>query len=120
MKNQDTNAEQILLANTSLDDLIKKKIESEYVEEIEKAKAKKVTRHITDIKQVPPKLIFSANSVFKVYNRKSKTESCINGVQAEALLGLQANVRDSIARGSMSSFANGDVYVKFEYTEFCE
>ncbi len=120
MKNQDNNAEQILLSNASLDDLIRKKIENEYIAEIEKAKEVKKITHETDISKVPANLIFSAKSVFRIYNKKSKTETCINGIQAEALIGVQNNIRDKMAKGEISSFAAGDVFVKFEYAEFCK
>ena len=120
MKNQDNNLEQILLSNATIDDLIKKKIENEYIAAIEKAKAVKKVIRETDISRVPKELIFSNKSVFRVYNKKSQTETCINGIQAEALIGLQNTVREKIAKGEMASFAAGDMFVKFEHAEYFE
>ena len=87
---------------------------------IEKAKAVKKVIRETDISRVPKELIFSNKSVFRVYNKKSQTETCINGIQAEALIGLQNTVREKIAKGEMASFAAGDMFVKFEHAEYFE
>lgn len=119
MKEKDKNddIEEMLLSNSSLDDLIRMKIEAEFSEEMKRAKelnAKKEKKVFTKISDVPKEYIFSKKSVFKFYNRNTKLETYINGLQAEALLGLQTNIRNKILNGEMSTFSTDDAYVKFE------
>ncbi len=117
MKNKDENIEEMLLGKASLDDLIRMKIESEFQEEMKKAKEKKLNREkkfYTKISEVPKEYIFSKYAVYKFYNRHNKQETYINGIQADALLGLQNNIRTKILNGEMSTFSTDDAYVKFE------
>lgn len=116
MKNND--AEQMLLNNASLDDLIKMKIEKEFMADLEKAKQKPHKKVYTNIKDVSREMIFSKNSVYRYFNRNTKCESFINGIQAEALIGLQNSVRQSMLKGELSAFTTDDAYVKFEKAEF--
>lgn len=106
-----------LLNHASLDDLIKMKMEEELKAEFEKAKQKIKTQIITDISKVPMELIFSKKSVYKLFNRINKTETFINGMQAESMLGLQNSVREKIKSGQMDAFSTDEVYVKFEKVE---
>ncbi len=114
MKEKDEDIEQMLLYNASLDDLIKARIEKEFKEAEEKSKRKTETVTLTDISKVPKDLIFSKKSVFKVFNRNTKIETYINGIQAESMLGVQTTVREKMKNGETSSFATDDAYVKFE------
>ncbi len=117
MKNKDEDIEEMLLNHASLDDLIKMKIEAEFKDEMKKAKeleAKRETKIYTKINEVPKKYIFSKYAVYKFYNRRTKLETYINGIQAEALLGLQTNIRSKILNGEMSTFSTDDAYIKFE------
>lgn len=114
MKEKEEDIEQMLLNNASLDDLIKAKMEKEFKEAIEKSKQEVKSIIITDISKVPEHLIFSKQSVFKIFNKTTKTETVINGLQAEALLGLQNSAREQILKGKLSAFATDDAYVKFE------
>lgn len=116
MKNNDV--EQMLLNNASLDDLIKMKIEQEFMVDLEKAKEKPQKKVYTNIKDVPREMIFSKNSVYRYFNRNTKCESFINGIQAEALIGLQNIVRQNMLKGELSAFTTDDAYVKFEKAEF--
>lgn len=120
MKNKDNEIEQMLLSNTSLDDLIKRKIEQDFVTEIRQAQEYRKPKRVKNIALVPKELIFSPKAVFKVFNRNSKTETKINGIQADALIGLQNNIREKVGSGQMSTFVTNDAYVKFDYAEFCE
>ncbi len=112
MKNKDT--EEMLLNNASLEELIRIKIENELDEEFRRSKEKPVKKTYTDIAQVPTELIFSANSTYRLFNRRNKTETFINGIQAEALIGLQHEVRQKISSGQLNAFVTDDAYVKFE------
>lgn len=116
MKQND--AEQMLLNNASLDDLIKMKIEQEFRSDLEKAKLKPQKKVCTNIKDLPKEVIFSKNSVYRYFNRNTKCESFINGIQAEALIGIQNNIREKILKGELSAFTTNDAYVKFEKAEF--
>lgn len=117
MTSKNDDIEEMLLSGTSLDDLIRMKIEAEFKDEIKKTKeqkAKQQKREYTKINEVPKEYIFSKDAVYKFYNRNTKLETYINGVQAEALLGLQYNIRNKILNGEMSTFSTDNAYVKFE------
>lgn len=117
MKEKDANIEEMLLSNASLDDLIRMKIEAEFNEEMKKAKelnSKKEKKIYTNIKDVPREYVFSKAAVYKYYNRHTKCETFINGIQADALLGLQSNIRQKILDRELSTFSTDDAYVKFE------
>ncbi len=117
MTQKDENIEEMLLSSASLDDLIRMKIEAEFNDEMKKAKeqkAKKEKRTYTKISEVPKDYIFSKDAVYKYYNRDTKLETYINGIQADALLGLQHNIRNKILNGEMSTFSTDNAYVKFE------
>ena len=106
--------EQVLLSNASLDELIKMKIDEEFKQKPQNIKSK--SKIITEIKNVPTDKIFSKNTIFRLYNRKNLTQCCINGIQAEALLGIQTDIREKILSGDLTSFSTDDAYVKFEKT----
>lgn len=114
MKEKEEDIEKMLLNGASLDDLIKMKIEQEFKAAVNQGKQIPEKVKITDISKVPQKLIFSKQSVFKLFNKNTKTETFINGIQAEALLGVQNSVREKILKGETSSFATDDAYVKFD------
>lgn len=104
--------EQVLLNNASLDELIKMKIDEEFKPATKKSKVKaKVT---TDLSKVPRNRIFTKDTIFRVYNRKNHTQSCVDGLQAEAMLGVQNEIREKILSGTLTAFSTDDTYVKFE------
>jgi len=111
-KNNDV--EEMLLSNASLEDLIKMKIENELREELERSKQKPEKRTYTDISEVPHDLIFSKYATYRVFNKNTKCETFINGIQAEALIGVQHAVREKVSQGLLNAFATEDTYVKFE------
>lgn len=113
-KNDEKDLEQRLLNHASLDDLIKMKMEEELAFELTKNKIVPEEKTITDISKVPVDLIFSKKAVYKVFNRVNKTESYVNGLQAEAMLGLQIAMRTKIKAGAMDAFSTDNAYVKFE------
>ena len=47
----------------------------------------------------------------------NKTETYINGMQAEAMIGLQSSVREKVKNGQMDAFSTDGAYVKFEQIE---
>lgn len=113
-KKEENELEQRLLSHASLDELIKMKMEEELNYEFKKSKEEHKFRVITEISQVPTELIFSRQAVYKIFNRINKTESYLNGLQAEALLGLQNAVREKMKSGQMDAFSTDGAYVKFE------
>jgi len=117
MKKDEQDLEQRLLSHASLDELIKMKMEEELKAEFDKAKEMPKSVIITDISKVPTKLIFSKQAVYKIFNRLNKTETYINGMQAEAMLGLQNSIREKIKSGQMDAFSTDSAYVKFEKIE---
>jgi len=106
--------EQVLLNNASLDELIKMKIEEEFKSNSKQQKQKANKQIITNLNEAPKDLIFSKNSVFRVYNRINKTESLINGIQADAMIGIQSGIREKFLDGSLTAFSTDDAFVKFE------
>lgn len=114
---ENKSIEEKLLSQSSLDDLIKLKMEEELRQEILSAKAVKKKTKLTEILKVPQHLIFSKESVFRLFNKITKIETFINGVQAEALLGLQNLIRERVQKGEMDAFSTDNCYVKFEYCE---
>lgn len=116
-KKEENEFEQRLLNGASLDDLIKMKMEEELNSELQKIKEEPKIQIITDISKVPKHLIFSSKAVYRLFNRINKTETFINGLQAEAMLGLQSTIRAKILAGEMSVFSTEDTYVKFEKIE---
>jgi hypothetical protein len=117
MKKELNDAEERLLNHKSLDELIKLKMEEEMQAEIAKSKLPPEKKILTQISDVPQNMIFSRQSVFKVFNRKNKTETFINGVQAEAMLGVQTLVKEKIKTGITDTFSTENLYVKFEKIE---
>lgn len=117
MKKDEKEIEQKLLSEISLDELIKKKMEEEIKQEFEISKQKPQKNFITDVTKVPPNLIFSKQAVYKIFNRLNKTQTFINGIQAEAMIGIQTSIRDKMRLGQIDAFATEDAYVKFEGVE---
>ncbi|MBR5554698.1 hypothetical protein IKU74_01665 [bacterium] len=116
MNPKEPNIEEILLSETSLDELIRMKIEKELKTEIEKAKEAKNLKPtiIKTIKDVPKSKIFSKFAIYKIFNKTTKQETFINGIQAEALLGLQNNIREKLLNKEISAFSTDEIFVKFE------
>lgn len=117
MKKELNEQEERLLSHASLDKLIKIKMEEELKAEFEKSNKPKEKRVYTDISKVPTELIFSKQSVFKMFNRINKTETYLNGLQAEAMLGMQTVQREKIKSGELDVFSTDSAYIKFEKVE---
>lgn len=116
MKNND--AEALLLNSASLEDLIKMKIEKEFLSDLNKVKQPVTRRKIENLKDVPSDKVFSRFTVFRCFNRGTGCETFINGIQAEGLIGIQNNVREKMLSGELNAFTTDDMYVKFEKAEF--
>ena len=104
--------EKTLLSNASLDELIKMRIEQEFRSGASKPKAAK--KAVLEIKDAPADKIFSKDSVFHVFNRKNGTETFINGLQADAMIGLQSGIREQFLNKNITTFSTEDAYFKFE------
>ena len=117
-KKDEQESEKRLLGQASLDDLIKMKMEEEINAEFEKLQHKPEKKLITEIAKVPSDLIFSKNAIYRLFHRVQKTQTFINGVQAEALLGLQTSLRNKIKSGQVDAFSTENAYVKFEKIEY--
>lgn len=109
---EDNNIEQILLNDSEYEKFSAKKIESDFVKEIDKSKHK-TSQIITDIKLVPKYKLFSKDAIYLVMNKNSKTKSYVNGIQAEGFLGNQTSTREKILAGEVDSFVKDDYFVKF-------
>lgn len=112
-----SDVEKMLLTGKSIDELIQMKIQQDYKELQERAKNVPKIRKVTNLAEVPKNLIFSKSSVYKVFNKINQTESLINGIQAEAMLGMQETVKSAILAGKINAFIAGDSYVEFMYAK---
>ena len=109
--------ESALLSGKSIDELIKIKMKEEIKNTFEKVNKTPKKVKIFDIKEIPSKVLFSRNSVFKKYNKQNDTISYINGIQAEGLLGLDETSREKLLSGKIEVFSTYNSFVKFEYSE---
>lgn len=106
--------ERILLNDSSYENFVNTKVEREFIQEINNNSGIKKKTIITDIKSVPKDKIFSKDAYYLVMNKKSRTKSYINGMQAEAFLGGNNSLREKFLTLNLDSFVNGDYYVKFQ------
>lgn len=109
---EDKNIEQILLNDKEYEKISTKKIESDFVREIDKSK-NKTSEIITDIKLAPKNKLFSKDAIYLILNKNSRTKSYVNGIQAEGFLGNQTATREKFLTGEIDSFAKDDYFVKF-------
>lgn len=109
--------ETALLSGKSLDELIKIKMKEEIKNTFEKVNKAPQKVRIYNIKEIPSKILFSKNTVFKKYNRQNDTTSFINGIQAEGMLGLDDISRKKLLSGEIEVFSTENSFVKFEYSE---
>lgn len=108
---QDKNIEQILLNDEKYEKFIKDKTEQDFNKIIKDACTKNKSV-ITDIKLVPQDKLFSKQATYYVINKKSKTTSYINGMQAESFL-VDNYERDKFLSGKTDAFIYQDCYIKF-------
>lgn len=80
-----SDMEKMLISGKSIDELIQMKIQEDYKSLREEIKKTPKIEKITDISKVPMSLIFSKAAVYKVFNKTTRTESLINGIQAESM-----------------------------------
>ncbi|MBR1460507.1 hypothetical protein IJ596_02590 [bacterium] len=109
---EDKEIEKILLNDESYEKFIHSKTEKEFNNILTKSKNNE-RKEITDIKQVPKELLFSKHTIYTVINKDSKTQSHINGIQAEGYLGAQELVREKFMSGQTDYFVSGSNYIKF-------
>ncbi len=109
--------EDALLSGKSIDELIKIKMKEEIKSAFKNVSVKFEKKRIYDIKKVPQKELFSKKSVFKKFNKLNNTISYINGIQAEAMLGLDSVSRERLIKGEIEVFSTENAFVKFEYAE---
>jgi len=112
MKNKDK--EEMLLSDATLEDLIKMKMEKEFLEDLKKSKEKPKKQTYTEIKKAPKNMIFSKEAVYRYFNRDTKCETFINGVQAEAMIGIENYIREKLLKGELSAFTTENAYIKFD------
>jgi hypothetical protein len=115
----DKNIENRLLENEDIDGLIAKKISQNVRNEIEAAKINKKTVTVDDFHKVPVNKIFDAKAIYVVFNRKTQTESFINGIQADSLIGLNQSIRNNLKSKFTDNFTLSEYYVRF-YSFACE
>lgn len=105
--------EEILLNGSSYDEMVKSKVEREFLTELELNKQIQTPNIVTDIKKVPANKLFSKDAIYEVLNKDSKTKSYVNGIQAEGYLGAKCSERAKLFAGETDAFVSGNCYVKF-------
>ena len=108
---KDNDIEKLLLNDSNYEKAVKSHIEKEFKQTLKLKKVK--TNYITDVKSVPKNKLFSKFATFEVINKKSKTKSFINGLQAEGYLGSQVSDRQKLLSGQTDSFVSEDCFIKF-------
>ena len=76
--------EDALLKNPDYEAELERKIQQEIMES--KLQQEKVPQIVKDQKLVSPDMVWDKDTIYKVYNRKLKTESIVRGDQAEPLV----------------------------------
>lgn len=117
MKKSTDLAEELLSKNKSLDELIKMKMQEELKNAFQKRTGAVSKKRIENIKDVPKNKLFSKQAVFKVFNKDTQIETLINGLQAEAFVGMQNDVRAKLLNSETDIFLTDNLFVKFEYLE---
>lgn len=115
MKNKET--EQILLNDSNYEKFLQDKTETEFAE-ILKTSQTNEKEVVTDLKCVPKGMYFSKNSIYLVMDKKSKTKSYINGIQAEGFIESDSS-REKLCSGEVDYFISGDKYIKFYKYKSC-
>jgi len=110
-KNNDI--EEILLSDLPLNELIKQKIAKEMDEEIKKSKEKSEKKLIESFSELPSDKTFAKSAVYTVFNRKTKQESFVNGLQVESILGTDFSTMNKLKSKEIECFLTDDYYVKF-------
>ena len=117
MKKSEKITEEILLKNKSIDELIRIKLQEELKNAFNMRVGKQSKTIIRDIKKVPADKIFTKKAVFKVFNRETHVETMVNGLQAEALIGMQNDVREKFKNKETDIFSTDTLFVKFDSIE---
>ena len=94
-------------------EIVEKAIKQALEDEIKEAQKPKDIKVITNFKDVPQELIFSTNTTYKCFNRKTATQTYINGKQARSLIGLAVDIKNSMFNKYADSFNKDQYYVKF-------
>lgn len=109
--------ESLLIGANSLNKAIKADIEAQIALEKGDSTAPRKTSTVKKLSKLDKTDIFSSRSVWKVFNRKTKQESDINGLQAESYVGMNVSLRERILSGELDSFLTGEYFVKFDHAE---
>jgi hypothetical protein len=109
---KDAKIEEILLSDENYEKMVKEKTEQDFKKILETGNSA-TDKYITDIKSVPPDMLFSKFATYEVINKQSKTCTYINGVQAEGYLGANNSDRMKLLSGQTDSFVSEDMFVKF-------
>ncbi len=109
---KDNEIEKILLNDEAYEKFINSKIEKEF-KDITSENSKNKDKIIEEFKDVPSDKLFSKNATYLVMNKQSKTQSYINGVQAEGFLGSENTLRNKLLNKECDYFVCGNSYIKF-------
>ncbi|MDD3150847.1 MAG: hypothetical protein PHV68_08430 [Candidatus Gastranaerophilales bacterium] len=96
-----------------IDALIGQKISEKIAYEMAQANKKDVPKIIKDFYKVPSDLLFTKNTIFMLFNRKTGLKSFINGTQADSIIGIYNDIRQNLVNKVVSNFTAGEYYVEF-------
>lgn len=109
---ENKDIEKILLSDKAYEKFINSKVEKEF-KDLTNENNKKESITIKEINDVPQDKLFSKNAVYIVMNKRSKTQSYINGVQADGFLGSDNALRQKFINKECDYFVAGNNYIKF-------
>ena len=112
MKKEDKEIENILLNDEQYEKFVSDRNEKEFLQILKDAKTQKHIE-IFDIKKAPKDKLFSKDATYLVINKNSRTQTYINGVQADGYLADKNLQREKIIAGLADSFIRDNVYIKF-------
>ena len=94
--------------------LVEKNLKEKMQKEINEAK-NHTTEEKAELKfnDLTEKELFSSRAMWKVFNRRNYTNSIINGIQAEAFIGNNDNLREEILNHNTDCFLAKHLYIEF-------
>lgn len=117
MKKQNEIAEEVLMKNKSIDELIALKMQEELKNAFKKRVGIADRTKVFEITKVPAEKLFSKKAYYKVFNKETQVQTMVNGLQAEGLIGMQDDTRKKLLQHETDIFSTDNLFVKFEYFE---
>ncbi len=113
MNNKGNVDDIIRCTSSSFDEMMMQKFAAEAQNELQEQKNKKKDCVIENFMELPKDLIFSVKSVYKLFNRITKTESLINGLQFESYIANNQSLKQKLIEKKIDCYASENYFIKF-------